>query len=404
MRNWLTSLQPNPWLTRKLVMLAILAGVGVSAFFLGRRQTVQADTPKSNVFPATDTKDYDRHVVAYLYEKTPVTRAELGEYLIARFGGERLEFLVNRKIVEIECYKQNIIVTDAEVEDRFQRDLRAFGTHITEHDFVNSILRRFGKTLYEWKEDVIRPKLMMEKLVRPLVVITDKDLHEGFEARYGPKVECRMIVVDAKVGVKIAQEVHQRACKGFKEFEAEAAAQFIPNLRESKGQVPPIHKYFGDKRVEDIAFKMNEGDVSTPLQMPDGTFVIMYCVKHLPADTKARFDEERMKLSREIFDLHLAQKIPEKFAEMQKAANPRLGITRQEPRGTLPSLQQPAYPASAPAPRTDITPLVPGPVTAPTGYTPLSTSASPLPPPSGVLPIQPSVLPPASNLAPTDKK
>jgi hypothetical protein len=383
-------------------MLAILAGVGVSAFFLGRRQHVQADTPKGNVFQGADAKNYDPNVVAYMYDNLPVTRAELGEYLIARFGGERLEFLVNRKIVEIECYKRSIVVTEAEVEDRFQRDLKAFGTHITEHDFVNSILRRFGKTLYEWKEDVIRPKLMMEKLVRPLVQITDQDLHEGFEARYGPKVKCRMIVIDAKAGAKVATDVYQEACKGPKEFDEAASKQFIPNLAAAKGEVPPIHKHFGDKYVEDKAFSMKEGEICLPLKMQDNTFVIMYCEKHLPADTKVRFEDERMKLSKEIFEMKLAQKIPEEFAKLQKAANPRPMLTRTEPRGTLPSIQQPVYPASAPAVRTDVAPLVPGPVTAPTGYTPLSPSA-PSPPPI-VLPPQTGLLPPTSNVAPTDKK
>jgi hypothetical protein len=105
-----------------------------------------------------------------------------------------------------------------------------------------------------------------------------------------------------------------------------------------------------------------------------------------------------------MFDQRLAQMIPEEFAKMREKASPRLALAKQELRSTLPSLQQPAYPANTPAVRTDIEPLVPGPVTAPTGYTPLSTSATPLPAPSGVLPIQPSVLPPASNVAPTDKK
>jgi hypothetical protein len=404
MQNWLMSLQPNPWLTRKLVMLAILAGVGVSAFFLGRRQHVQADSPQVKMLPGADTHDYERRVVAYLYDNLAISRAELGEYLIARFGGERLEFLVNRKIVEIECAKHNIIVTEAEVENRFQRDLQAFGTRITEHDFVNSILRRFGKTLYEWKEDVIRPKLMMEKYVRPMVKITDQDLHEGFEARYGPKVKCRMIVIDAKAGPKVAMDVYTTARTGYNEFLEAASKQFIPNLAAAKGEVPPIHKHFGDKKVEDIAFGMKEGEVCTPLQMADGTYVIMYCEKLVSAEATKRYEQERVKLEGEMFELRLSQKIPEEFAKLQKAANPRMVITKQEPRGMLPSIQQPAYPTtSQPGPRTDIAPLVPGPVTA-TGYTPLSNTVSPLPPPPIVIPPEPSLLPPASGIAPTDKK
>ena len=37
MHDWLMKLQPNPWLTRKLMMLAILVGVGLAAFFIAIR-------------------------------------------------------------------------------------------------------------------------------------------------------------------------------------------------------------------------------------------------------------------------------------------------------------------------------------------------------------------------------
>ena len=92
---------------------------------------------------------------------------ELGEYLILRFGAERLEFMVNRKIVEMECAKHGIRCEDVEVEQRFRQDLSSFGKlPLTEKEFVQNVLKRFGKTLIEWKEDVIRPKILMEKLVR----------------------------------------------------------------------------------------------------------------------------------------------------------------------------------------------------------------------------------------------
>ena len=272
MRKWMMSLQPNPWLTRKLLMLAVLVGVGVAAFFLGRRQTLQANPVSAT--PGADTKDYERRVVAYLYgDNTVVSRAELGEYLIARFGGERLEFLVNRKIVEIECAKYNIVVTDAEVDMRFKKDLASFGPQIDEQNFVNNILRRFGKTLYEWKEDVIRPKLMMEAYVKPKVQITDKDLHEGFEARYGPKVECRMIVIDGRWSQGGDGRVQCTVSKGYKEFLEEAGKQFIPNLRgDTRARFPPSISTSATRSVEEVAFSMKEGDVCLPLQMPDKTY------------------------------------------------------------------------------------------------------------------------------------
>src|SRR5438874_2664672 len=45
----------------------------------------------------------DKRVVAYLYGNVPVTREELGDFLIARGGHEKLELLLNKKIIEIEA-------------------------------------------------------------------------------------------------------------------------------------------------------------------------------------------------------------------------------------------------------------------------------------------------------------
>jgi hypothetical protein len=394
MRNWLAKLRPNPWLLRKLLMLAILVGVGVAAFCWGRRQHADATPPR--IGPdgqPTESGDYSRRVVAYLYEnRVPVTREELGEYLIARFGAERLDFMINRKIVDMECRKYNIFASDREVEDRFQQDLKSFNTPLTKEEFVNSILRRFGKTLYEWKEDVIRPKIMMEKLVKSQVKITEKDVREGFEARYGPKVECRMIVCE-KDKMHVATKVWENARKGPEAFREEAKKQFIPNLASTEGKVPPIHKFFGDKELEETAFRLKEGEVSALLQMKDGTYVILLCEKHLPANPAVRLASVWQELSKEMFELRVAQRIPEVFAEMRKQAMPRVVLDNTgspsssvaAPPVPLPGLvpqvsTPPAKPIDVPPPPT------PSPVVPPAGFGPTPELPDHLPAPMGITP------------------
>jgi PPIC-type PPIASE domain len=404
MPSWLTKLQPSPWLLRKLLMLAIIIGVGAGAFFYGRRQPVGAKTPDELGLKPGDP-DYCLRAVAYLYNNTvKVTREELGEYLIARFGPERLEFMINRKIVEMECYKHNITATDQEVEDRFQQDLKSFGPSLTQADFVNNILRRFGKSLYEWKEDVIRPKIMMEKLVQSKVQITDADVREGFEAKYGPRVECRMIVLE-KGNEAVAQKVLDNARKGYANFLEEARKQFIPNLAAEGGKVPPIHKHFGDKELENTAFRLKEGEVSGLLTMKDGTLVILYCEKHLPANVAVRFEDERQKLAKEMFELRVAQRIPEAFQAMKAAATTRMVLSNagQASANVIPPAQplpQPHHPITVPV---EIPPPpVPQPITPPAGYAP-SALPDKLPMPEIKLPPvpMPPVVPmPTTTLTP----
>jgi hypothetical protein len=419
MPNWLTKLQPNPWLLRKLLMLTVLVAVGVGAFFWGRRQHADANTTDPTKLGKEHDPEYSRRAVAYLYNnQVPVTREELGEYLIARFGAERIEFMINRKIVEMECSKYHISATDAEVEHRFQKDLKSFNTPLTEQEFVNSVLRRFGKSLYEWKEDVIRPKIMMEKLVQATIKITDADVREGFEARYGPKVECRMIVME-KGNRFIAQKVWENARKGPVNFMEEARKQFIPNLAAEGGKVPAIHKHFGDKDLENTAFRLKEGEISTLLEMKDGTYVILLCEKHLPANILVRFEDERAALSKEMFELRVSQKIPDVFVRMREQATPRVVLSNQgkamasviPPPQPLPGV--PSQP-SVTVPKVEIPPApVPQPVTAPVGVAPLPEMPKLPPTPVTIVPQPATITPPAPmdplpktpmSLTPVEKK
>lgn len=287
--------------------------------------------------PDDKAKRQPDRIVAYLYGEVTITRAEFVGYLTLRVGAAnvesmmtrtRLEFMVNRKIIEFECAKHKISATDDEVEQRFRQDLKVFRSPgLTVAEFEKNILQRFGKTIYEWKEDVIRPKIMMEKLVRAKVKITDAEVSEGFEARYGPKVECRMIVCKKGEGAA----VWDKARKSRENFLEEARKQFLPELINTEGKVAPIHRFFGDKKIETVAFQLKEGEISAVMVMNDGTGVILLCEKHVPANASVKLENVREELKRELFEQRVRREIPEVFAEMHRRAAPRLVLPDVQP-------------------------------------------------------------------------
>jgi PPIC-type PPIASE domain len=245
---------------------------------------------------------------------------------------------------------------------------------------------------------------MMEKLVGKQVTITGDDVKKGFEARFGPKVKCRMIVVQ-EGNTALAEQVWRDARKSPKDFIEKAESQFIPNLAQKKGEVPPIHKHFGDKQIEDTAFRMKVGDVSEPLKMPDGTFVILLCEEHIAADLTTKYDHVWMQIHKEVQDLKVAQKIPEVFNELRTKANVRMVLDNavshlarnEHMRGGLSAFDQmpqgpPPAPTNVPAPQ-------PGKVLAPDGVVPTLPNVAPSPP----LNIVPN-LPKIELQSPTEKK
>src|SRR3954469_13042056 len=103
--SWAAS---HPALWRKGAMVLVVAGASTGAFYFGRmggtsRVDAQQVPNRAPIQQAQPQSDYSRRVVAYIYENMPISREELGEYLIDRFGKERVEFLINRRIVELAC-------------------------------------------------------------------------------------------------------------------------------------------------------------------------------------------------------------------------------------------------------------------------------------------------------------
>src|SRR5262249_5259570 len=105
--------------------LGLFAAAGVG-FLIGRAWTpahLQAAPPAAQTPPpqkAATPSDYSQRVVAYIFGNVPITREDLGEYLIARQGYEKIDLLVNKRIIEHAASQRGITVTAAEIEAIFQ--------------------------------------------------------------------------------------------------------------------------------------------------------------------------------------------------------------------------------------------------------------------------------------------
>jgi hypothetical protein len=267
--------------------------------------------------PPAGSSDYASQPVAYVYGAIPITRADLGEYLIARFGADRLDPLINRRIIEHVCQEKGIEVTAAEVENALAEDLK--GLNVNKLDFVKKVLKHYNKTLYEWKEDVIKPRLMLAKLCRDRVAITDEDLHNGFEAYYGEKVHCRMIMWPREEE-NIALQKYAKIRDNPAEFDREAKMQANPRLAAAGGAIPPIGRHtMGNDEVEKAIFQLQPGELTPVQQTPEG-IVVFKCLERLPPDTSKKLADVQPQLEKEIMDKKIQLTIPIVFKEMREQA------------------------------------------------------------------------------------
>jgi hypothetical protein len=278
-------------------------------------------TPKAAAAP-----ELDRNIVAYV-NNVAITRQELGEELIARKGAKQLELLINRKIIEQAAHRANLTVTEAEIEADLKDFIAAAGCS-NARDFEKRVLqnpqRNLNTNLYEYKEDVIKPAILMRKLGGQRVAATDDDLKKAFDAKYGERVQCYVIVEkDKKAADNLYTEILSAAASGEKNaiplaFMRKARTQADKTLAANAGLIHITHNSIYSI-MEKRAFELRDNDVSEVLQTPEG-HVLLLRDKLLPAKTDKKFEHEKEALRKEFAEAKLRVEVPKLFKELRDKA------------------------------------------------------------------------------------
>jgi parvulin-like peptidyl-prolyl isomerase len=249
--------------------------------------------------PAAGASDYASQPVAYLWGTVPITRADLGEYLIARFGADRLDLLMNHRIIDHACQEKGIEITAADVDAALNEDLK--GLNVNKLDFVKQVLKRYNKTLFEWREDVIRPRLQLNRLCRGQIVVTDEELRQAFEAYYGERIKCR-IIMWPKDERQFAMMQYGTIRDKPADFDRLAHQQASQNLSAVDGNIPPIGRHtLGDEETERAVFALQPGELSALRETPQG-IIVFKCVQRIPPDKTKNLKAEQPRLEAEILE------------------------------------------------------------------------------------------------------
>jgi parvulin-like peptidyl-prolyl isomerase len=272
--------------------------------------------------------DYENRVVAFLEGGEIITRQDLGEYLLARMGAARIQDFIDRKLVFLAGKEGGVEVLDAEVDAALTDAMQG----LPRERFIKEIIRGYyGQSLYEWKEDRLRPKLVMSKLCRNQLRYTEDEIRRAFEATYGERVLVRMIIWPKEKEAE-AQKLYGQL-RDSDDFFNETARHQQPrsDLASAGGKLKPMGRYStGDDTVEQIAFSLKPGQVSELIQTRDGKadqIVLLKCDGRLPADTTANLDAKRAELVQMVLDQKLKAEVPKKMAELKGLAKPQLLIT-----------------------------------------------------------------------------
>lgn len=192
---------------------------------------------------------------------------------VARYGRDVLDDLINRVIIQQECEKRGVTVTEDEVTREIVRIAKKF--NLDPAQWCQMLLAERNMTEDHYRKSVIWPMLALKKLAGEQVEITEEELHQAFRRNYGERVKARIIVCR---DLRHAQKVWEEARKHPEEFEKLAQEHSIdPNSRSLGGVVPPIPQFSGNTELENAAFKLKPDEISGIIQGLTGHYYILKC-------------------------------------------------------------------------------------------------------------------------------
>jgi len=246
-----------------------------------------------------------------------ITRQELANECMRRYGEEVLENLIHKQVIEQACQARNVIVTDKDVETEIRFVADRFGLSVDRWLTVLQSERDIDPQQY--RRDIIWPTLALRRLASAQISVSDEEFRQAFESEYGPKVRARVIAVSSREkadwlrkSVQSDPDSFPRLAKEHSEDRATASAY---------GVIPPIRKHMGDPSVEQVAFSLKEGEVSPIIQVGN-QYLILKCEQQIPRTYVAaeQMPAIEKQLKQQIVDHKMRVESANVFQQLQSQA------------------------------------------------------------------------------------
>lgn len=204
----------------------------------------------------------------------PITYDALARVCVDRHGVAVLDNLINQMIIQQECTRRGLSVSQAEIEQEVANTAKKFNLPLD--TWYKMLESERGLNRQQYHNDVIWPMLALKKLAGENVQVTEQDMQLGFERDYGPRMKGRMIMIDGNS--RQAADIWQKCQKNPDDFERLAREHSSdPNTRPLGGVIPPIQRHAGNPQIEAAAFKLREGEISALIQVAESRYVILMC-------------------------------------------------------------------------------------------------------------------------------
>lgn len=283
--------------------------------FFRSAKSAPAETPApaapADAAPASPSEG--KLAIVAMVNAHKITREELAQECLWRYGSEVLESVLNKALVVEACRARGVSVSPEEVSAEIDRMAERFG--VPREQWLKMLEQERGITAEQYASDIIWPTVALRKLADARLTVTEQDLEQAYETHFGPAVQVRLITT---TDLAKAQRVRAAAIAKPDDFGNLAKDHSEDaNSASARGLIQPIRRHMGDSRLEEVAFALQPGEISEIVAVGN-QYVILKCESHIPGRRVPMAEVERV-LRDAIRDKKLRLAGQEVFAELQQA-------------------------------------------------------------------------------------
>ena len=287
----------------RLLTLSLLIAAGLSSVLFAQQSPAPAPTPDS--------------VVARVNNE-PITRQRLGEECLLYFGRDVAEKMMNKYLIQTECHKRNIVITQDEVRAEIERLAKSFNLPVTQ--WLNLLRDERGINEQQYSEDIIWPSLALKAIAKDQIVVNEQEIAMAYDRLCGPSVEARIIVLDTP---EKAEEIHKIVAADPSRFTAMAKQHSIDTNTASRGGMAPapLRMHTGFPEFDNAVFALKPGQVSNVLHVGN-QYLIVLCERINPSikDKNPLTDDLKKRIIEEIKVQKLSKVSTDIFQQLQQNA------------------------------------------------------------------------------------
>jgi len=321
----------------------IVAGVVLALVFQfreveGDRRAVAKSPPRAQKSATGEQaanlprREHPQHDVMALVNGKDISRKDLINACVRRFGEDVLESLVNKRLIMSHCEARGISITQQEIAAEVDRMAKRF--KLGREQWFEMLEKERGISSEEYARDIVWPTLALRKLAADKVMPTREELDLAYERDFGEMVGARLIAVNNE---NLARQLHAKLTAHPDSFARVAIEHSIDvNSASVGGLIQPIRHHLGDPGIEREAFQLQPGQISSIISVA-GQHVILKCEHRIPARQVNRAEVEQQ-IVEKLKDEKLRGVANTLFTQLQSAATTVNVYNNPQLRETMPGV------------------------------------------------------------------